>query len=93
MQKYFPYGGRNKGYQQENNCQWQFDMCRATGNTILEECMCFTAAEGLDAQSLFASIKRTLSGCNVDINGCVAQCYGGASVMSGKSNGVQELFR
>lgn len=58
-----------------------------------EEFLHFTAANGLDADSLLASIKHTLSLCNIDIHRCVGQCYDGASVMSGCNNGVQEKFR
>lgn len=57
---------------------------------VHEEFLHFTAADGLDADSLLASIKHTLSQCNIDIHRCVGQCYDGASVMSGCNNGVQE---
>ena len=60
---------------------------------VVEEFLHFTPADGLDANSLFASIKQTLSRCGIDLNCCVGQCYDGASVMSGCNNGVQELFR
>ena len=60
---------------------------------VVEEFLHFTPADGLDADSLFASIKQTLSRCGIDLNCCVGQCYDGAAVMSGCNNGVQELFR
>ena len=60
---------------------------------MVEEFLHFTPADGLDADSLFASIKQTLSRCGIDLNFCVGQCYDGAAVMSGCNNGVQELFR
>ncbi|XP_008181033.1 zinc finger MYM-type protein 1-like [Acyrthosiphon pisum] len=50
-------------------------------------------AQSLTASSLFQYIKEILSVHNVDILKCVAQTYDGASVMSGKNNGVQALFR
>ncbi|CAK6971671.1 zinc finger MYM-type protein 1-like [Scomber scombrus] len=59
----------------------------------VHEFLHFTAADGLDSDSLLASIKHTLSQCNIDIHRCVGQCYDGASVMSGCNNGVQEKFR
>lgn len=60
---------------------------------VVEEFLHFTPADGLDAESLFAIIKETLSKCNIDHTACIAQCYDGAAVMSGVHNGVQEKFR
>lgn len=60
---------------------------------ICESFLGFTSADGLDAQSLLKKIKETLSKCNIDKNICIGQCYDGAAVMSGCSNGVQEKFR
>ncbi len=60
---------------------------------VVEEFLHFTPADGLDADSLFASIKQTLSQCSIDLNCCVGQCYDGASVMSGCNSGVQEQYR
>lgn len=60
---------------------------------MVEEFLHFTPADGLNADSLFASIKQTLSRCNIDLHCCVGQCYNGASVMSGCNNRVQELLR
>ena len=59
----------------------------------VEEFLHFTPADGLDAESLFATIKDTLSKCYIDHTACIAQCYDGAAVMSGVHNGVQEKFR
>ncbi|XP_050548616.1 zinc finger MYM-type protein 1-like [Daktulosphaira vitifoliae] len=60
---------------------------------VYERFMGFKAAQSLTASSLFQYIKEILSTSNVDILKCVAQTYDGASVMSGKNNGVQALFR
>uniref|UniRef100_A0A672IQM3 TTF-type domain-containing protein n=1 Tax=Salarias fasciatus TaxID=181472 RepID=A0A672IQM3_SALFA len=57
-----------------------------------EEFLHFTAADGLVAGSLLASIKHTLSQCNINLQFCVGQCYDGASVMSGCNNGVQAVI-
>lgn len=45
---------------------------------IHEEYLHFTLAEGLDVDSLLASIKRTLSQCYTDLRFYVVQCYDGA---------------
>ncbi|XP_063765900.1 zinc finger MYM-type protein 1-like [Eleginops maclovinus] len=60
---------------------------------IHEEFLDFISAEGLDAESLHKSVKQTLAKCSIDKHACIAQCYDGASVMSGCNNGVQERFR
>lgn len=62
-------------------------------DTIHEEFLDFVPADGLDAQSLLTTVTQTLAKCNIDKNVCIAQCYDGASVMSGCNNGVQEKFR
>ncbi|XP_050545101.1 zinc finger MYM-type protein 1-like [Daktulosphaira vitifoliae] len=46
-----------------------------------------------DSESLFNQIIKVISENNLDINKCVAQCYDGASVMSGMYIGVQERIR
>ena len=61
--------------------------------TIHEEFLDFTAAEGLDAESLLKKIMESLAKCSIDQNTCIAQCYDGAAVMSGHISGVQERFR
>lgn len=60
---------------------------------VYERFMGFRAASSLCATSLFTYIKEILAVSNVDIKKCVGQTYDGASVMSGKFNGVQALFR
>lgn len=47
----------------------------------------------LDAESLSTSICETIEKLGVDSMLCIAQCYDGASVMSGEFNGVQAKFR
>ena len=48
----------------------------------------------LDAKSLADEIHRiVVSECGLDWSKCVAQCYDGASVMSGKFSGVQTRIR
>ena len=63
-----------------------------SGN-IYESFLGFTAADGLNAVSLYKKIKLALSENNIDKNNCIAQCYDGAAVMSGCRNGVQQLFK
>ncbi|KAF0748949.1 zinc finger MYM-type protein 1-like [Aphis craccivora] len=46
-----------------------------------------------DSESLFNQIINIISENNLNINKCVAQCYDGASVMSGAYTGVQERIR
>ncbi|XP_076322154.1 zinc finger MYM-type protein 1-like [Tachypleus tridentatus] len=58
-----------------------------------EEFLDFTAAEGLDADSLLKKIMETLAKCGIDHNACIGQCYDGAAVMSGHISGIQERFR
>lgn len=62
-------------------------------DNIHEEFLDFIPADGLDAQSLLKPVKQTLAKCDIDKNACIAQCYDGASVMSGCNNGIQETFR
>lgn len=60
---------------------------------ITEKFIAFKEADGLDAKSLMNLIKETLSKFSININNCIAQCYDGASVMSGSLSGVQTRFR
>ena len=68
-------------------------ICYLYNETVLEEFLHFTPAEGLDADSLVTSIKMTLSQCNIDVNSCIGQCYDGVAVMAGCNNRVQEKLR
>lgn len=55
---------------------------------IREEFLCIKSAEGLDAESLSAEIISFLRNMGLNLKNCVGQGYDGASVMSGKLNGV-----
>ena len=57
---------------------------------VHERFLTYVHAEALDAQSLTLD---TLLECNILIDRCVCQCYDGASVMSGRCNGVQAKVR
>lgn len=48
---------------------------------VVEKFLHFTAAEALDAESLFATINDTLSKCNINHTACIAQCYDSAAVI------------
>ncbi|XP_076315924.1 52 kDa repressor of the inhibitor of the protein kinase-like [Tachypleus tridentatus] len=61
--------------------------------SLHEKFLGFTAAEGLDADSLLKKIMETLAKCGIDNNACIGQCYDRAAVMSGHICGVQERFR
>ena len=61
--------------------------------SINEEFLDFTAAEGLNADSLTSKILETRATCCIDHNGCIGQCFDGAAVISGHIGGVQEKFR
>lgn len=60
---------------------------------INERFLGYTAADNLDAASLFNYMKERLSVCGINIQNCVGQTYDGASVMRGQNKGVQALFR
>ena len=54
----------------------------------------FIRIEGLDAQSIVIKLKGVLSSMGVDSRThLVAECYDGASVMSGRLNGLQAIIR
>lgn len=61
--------------------------------TVMDSFLGFAKATGLDAQSLSDTISRMLKTNQIDIENCVAQCYDGASVMSGCVAGVQAKIR
>ena len=61
---------------------------------LYEEFYNFVRAEGLDAQSVMIKLKGVLASMGVDARThLVAQCYDGASVMSGRLNGLQAIMR
>ena len=53
----------------------------------------FTAAEGLDAASLFSYIRNAITEHGLSLKQCVGQCYDGAAVMSGRCSGVQKKIK
>ena len=60
---------------------------------ITEHFLGFTDMHKLDAAALTDSIISVLTKQGIDVKQCIAQCYDGASVMSGKRSGVQARFR
>ncbi|CAF3612443.1 unnamed protein product [Rotaria socialis] len=53
----------------------------------------FIKLNEFDAETLTSEIVRFLSCLKIDLNKCIAMCFDGASVMSGKHAGVQALLR
>ncbi|CAF3976119.1 unnamed protein product [Rotaria sp. Silwood2] len=53
----------------------------------------FIKLDDFDAESLTHEIVRFLLSVNIDIQNCIAICFDGASVMSGRHAGVQALLR
>ena len=47
----------------------------------------------LDAKALAEKIVARLQVLGLDVKQCIAQCYDGASVMSGQVSGVQQRVR
>ena len=61
---------------------------------LYEEFYNFIRTGGLDAHSVMIKLKGVLASMGVDSKThLVAQCYNGASVMSGRINGVQTIMR
>jgi hypothetical protein len=61
---------------------------------IKERFLSFVAVrDDLSAEKLSQEIANCLKTNGLDLKLCIAQCYDGASVMSGEFNGVQEKFR
>lgn len=63
------------------------------GGAIAERFLGFTDMHDLDASALTENIISVLEKRGLDVKQCIAQCYDGASVMSGKRSGVQARFR
>ena len=57
--------------------------------SVYERFLGFTAAEGLNAASLFSYIRKADTEHGLSLKQCVGQCYDGAAVMSGSCSGVQ----
>lgn len=62
-------------------------------NTMNERFLGYEPCNELNAKALFNYIYKTLTDCGIDIKNCIAQTYDGASVMSGKQNGVRSIFQ
>lgn len=62
-------------------------------NTMNERFLGYVPCNELNAKALFNYINKTLTDCGIDIKNCIAQTYDGASVMSGKQNGVRSFFQ
>ena len=62
-------------------------------NIIKESFLGFAACGSLDAAGLCETLLSNLRECGFDIGGCVAQCFDGAAVMSGRCSGVQTRVR
>lgn len=61
--------------------------------TIFERFLSFTHATSLTAAGISSFILGVLQDNGLDTKGLVSQGYDGASVMSGKNNGVQKLIK
>ena len=53
-------------------------------NIIKESFLGFAACDSLDAAGLYETLLTGLRDCGIDLLGCVAQCFDGAAVMSGR---------
>lgn len=60
---------------------------------IMERALGTFCMEDVSAEGLFTCIINLFEKLGVDIQNCVAQCYDGASVMSGCDNGVQSKIK
>ena len=64
-----------------------------SSGVIAENFLGFTSMYELDARALTENIIAVLTKQGLNVKQCIAQCYDGASVMSGKRSGVQARFR
>ena len=62
-------------------------------NVIKESFLGFTACGSLAAAGMCETLLTSLRDCGIDLLGCVAQCFDGAAVMSGRCSGVQTRIR
>ena len=62
-------------------------------NVIKESLLGFAACGSLSAAGLCETLLTSLRDCRIDLLGCVAQCFDGAAVMSGRCTGVQSRIR
>ena len=65
----------------------------AVENQIKERAIGTFHMKLLDSESLTRAIQEQIGLLGLDMNNCVAQCYDGASVMSGAVSGVQARIR
>jgi len=64
-----------------------------TSNAVIkEQFLGFVNLDDLSASSIAHEIQTRLTSLGISIKRCVDQGYDGASVMSGKSNGVQAII-
>ena len=62
-------------------------------NVIKESFLGFAACGSLSVAGLCETLLTSLRDCRIDLLGCVAQCFDGAAVMSGRCTGVQARIR
>ena len=67
------------------------DISRLKGK-IVEHCLNASGVDDRSAKGVFGFIKETLREFEISSDGIVLQSYNGASVMSGKYNGLQALI-
>jgi len=77
------------------SCTEQTSVCvrYVLGSRVIERFLQFVDVHDLDSLSLSNVIFSTFETKGIDVTKCVAQCYDGASVMSGRIHGVQARFR
>lgn len=77
------------------SCTQQMSVCVRFVNegVVNERFLQFVDVHELNALSLSTVLADALENLGLDLSRCVSQCYDGASVMSGVSNGVQSRFR
>ena len=61
--------------------------------SVKESFLGFAACDSLDAAGLCETLLTGLRDYGIDLLGCVAQCFDGAAVMSGRCSGVQSRIR
>uniref|UniRef100_H2ZSF8 DUF4371 domain-containing protein n=1 Tax=Latimeria chalumnae TaxID=7897 RepID=H2ZSF8_LATCH len=60
---------------------------------VKESFLCFVAMQKYGAVSIAQTILDEINKAGLSIKNCIAQCYDGASIMSGTMNGVQTVIR
>lgn len=79
----------------DNSCAEMMSICvrYVYDMHIHERFLGFVQLREMDAKTMATEIATFLGNCGLDIKRCIAQSYDGASVMSGRYNGVQKLIR